>query len=245
MNHYYNARKDRLAIATEGMQPDPHYIYLGPATEPVGKMLRVHGFSEQVINRILRGNNMQEDDDWSMPSDSDKLYDSPIGALLTDAPKKEEPPQQDSRPEKAETAAQEPEQPAAPINEWMMKQVVEAYIATRDQIKEKKAALDEELKPLKDFQTKREQWLLGQLKNSGLTSANIKGVGTTYQLTQKNVRVSDQQAFIDWVLENPSERISSMDVKASKSEIVALVEDDKPLPPGIDYSTFVTVGVRR
>lgn len=171
-----------------------------------------------------------EGDNWEMPSDSDKLYDTPLAMAAEAAAEPEAPPEPEPPPEDPKIAT--------------MRKVIEAYIATRDKLKEMKTAYETSIAELKQYQENRELWLQQQLTEMGVQSARTDA-GTSYKSIVKSATVADQEEFINWILEAPAERISCMDVKASKSTISEMVEDGKLVPPGINWKTFEKVMVRR
>jgi hypothetical protein len=83
-----------------------------------------------------------------------------------------------------------------------VEEVIKKYVATRDEIAKKTAALEAELKPLKEFQEAREAFLQGELTKLGAKNISTKE-GTAMFNTQEFVRVSDWDSFVDKVFLKP------------------------------------------
>jgi hypothetical protein len=74
--------------------------------------------------------------------------------------------------------------------------VMRKYIETREEISEKTEALDKELKPMRDFQKAREEWLTAQLDAAGVNSMAAKGVATAFFKKNEWVKVDDWDVFL-------------------------------------------------
>ena len=120
--------------------------------------------------------------------------------------------------------------------------VMAAYRKTRD---EEIKALEDKVKALKVVQGKREEWLAAQLEKAGLTEMKIKGVGQTFFQTVESVTVGDKQSFLDWVKEDIEDRLCFIEVRSSKEQVQTYLEEQKVLPPGINYTTFRKIIVRK
>jgi len=122
--------------------------------------------------------------------------------------------------------------------------VIEKYVATRDLIAEKKKALDAELADLKTLQEKREAWLMSEMNRVGATSLKTPH-GTSYIDTQESVSVADGQTFQDWVYEDWNERRTFLTNAVSKTAVKQRLEDGQAPPPGVNFTTFKGIKVRR
>ena len=120
--------------------------------------------------------------------------------------------------------------------------VVAKYVETRDIIAAKKKELDAELAILKDLQTKRENWLMAEMNRIGATSIKTPH-GTSYIDTVDNVSVADWSTFFGWVQEG--QKFDFLTHAVSKSAVKQAIEDGQPPPPGVNYSQFKSIKVRR
>ena len=120
--------------------------------------------------------------------------------------------------------------------------VVAKYVETRDIIAAKKKELDAELAALKDLQAKREAWLMTEMNRLGATSIKTQH-GTSYIDTVDNVSVADWSTFFGWVQEG--QKFDFLTHAVSKSAVKQAIEDGQPPPPGVSYSQFKSIKVRR
>ncbi|KGO32951.1 hypothetical protein JT06_17395 [Desulfobulbus sp. Tol-SR] len=121
-------------------------------------------------------------------------------------------------------------------------QVVAKYVETRDIIAAKTKELNAELAVLKDLQTKRENWLMAEMNRIGATSIKTPH-GTSYIDTVDNVSVADWSTFFGWVQEG--QKFDFLTHAVSKSAVKQAIEDGQPPPPGVSYSQFKSIKVRR
>jgi len=123
-------------------------------------------------------------------------------------------------------------------------QVVAKYIETRDEIKRRQTELDEELKTLKEFQAKREQWLMGELNKLG--AKNVKTPhGTVYQTTTESVTMGDWDSFFAYVQETQQFNLLTHAVNKTAALEIMGEERQNALPPGVNYVAIRTVNVRK
>jgi len=120
--------------------------------------------------------------------------------------------------------------------------VIEKYVATRDLITEKKKALDAELADLKALQEKREAWLMSEMTRVGATSLKTPH-GTSYIETMDSVSVADWETFFTWVQANAEFEFLTHAV--SKTAVKQRLEDGQAPPPGVNFTTFKGIKVRR
>ena len=123
-------------------------------------------------------------------------------------------------------------------------QVMEAYVKTRDELAAKKKEFDASVAELKDMQSNREKWLLGQLTTQDVES--IKAAhGTCFIKWAESVTVADGEVFMSWVKADWDNRKHFLENRCSKGAVKQDLDDKKPLPPGINYNKVKTVRVRR
>lgn len=124
-------------------------------------------------------------------------------------------------------------------------EVIEHYIALRDSKKIAEDTYDTWQKanysnPMKYL----EGWLLNKLNELGVDSVSgPEGTGTAYKKLTTSVTVADAREFRRHVI--GSEDWDLIDWRANKTAVNELVEKGEALPPGVNYSSFLTVGIRR
>ena len=122
-------------------------------------------------------------------------------------------------------------------------QMVAEYIKLRDL---KKAAEDKFSAFMKENYGNRmdelELTLLDTLNKLGSDSIAAPG-GTVYKKISTSVTVADAREFQRHVI--GIEAWELIDWRANKTAVNDLVDAGEPLPPGINRTTFATVGIRR
>lgn len=120
--------------------------------------------------------------------------------------------------------------------------MVGAYVQLRD----KKQELDKEhigkVAPYVEAMGKLEQAMLSMLNDTGQENAKTKA-GTVYKSTEVSVSIADKDLFRRHVV--GGELWDLIDWKASKTSVRDIVDETGEPPPGVNYSTRITVGVRR
>lgn len=123
-------------------------------------------------------------------------------------------------------------------------QVVAKYIETRAEIKQLEDELAEKLRGLKEYQDKREQWLLGELNKIG--AKNVKTPhGTVYQTTKESVTMGDWDSFFNFVQETQQFNLLTHAVNKTAALEIMGEERQNALPPGVNYVAIRTVNVRK
>ena len=125
-----------------------------------------------------------------------------------------------------------------------MESVLAAYLRTRD---EEIAEIDRKIKSLKAIQEKREEYLTAQLlrlqKEQGTDTYKKTGLGTLFFTTKTSVKVNDREAFHTWVVEN--HKTDFLTAAVSKDSVLHMLEEEKALPPGVEYKTFKELSIRK
>ena len=121
-------------------------------------------------------------------------------------------------------------------------EIVEKYIKLRDL----KAKLDGEhkdrLAPITAAMTKAEGAILALFDQLGVDSAGT-AAGTAYRSTKTSATVADMDAFLDFVRAN--EAWHMLERRVAKTQVDEYVAANNDLPPGINYSSVVSINVRR
>lgn len=125
---------------------------------------------------------------------------------------------------------------------YTVDQIVGAYVKLRDKIKEIEKRHEEELAPHKANLATLDNHLLAHLLDNNVESVKTK-YGTTYKSIHAQVRVADGHEFRQFVIANGAWNL--VDFRANKPAAQAYVSQNNAPPPGVDYSEFVKIGVRR
>lgn len=116
------------------------------------------------------------------------------------------------------------------------------YVALRDKIKTIEEKHKAELAPFKEALTKLGDMLLQHLNT--INTDSTKGAsGTVYRTMRKAASIADGDQFRRYVI--GSEAFELLDWKANAPAVAAFIEENGVAPPGVNYSTTFTVGVRR
>ena len=116
------------------------------------------------------------------------------------------------------------------------------YVLLRDTVKALKEKHAAELKPYGIAMAAIEGVMLASLDAAGATSMKTDA-GTFYKTTQASTSIADSNEFSRHVI--GSQAWELLDWRANKTAIQAILDAGGQLPPGINYSTFTKVGVRR
>lgn len=124
---------------------------------------------------------------------------------------------------------------------------VDAVIAKYLRLREKKERIENEVKEqtqqLKDAMEKIEAWLYSHMDKQGTTSLSAKGVGTAFFNQTDYANVGDWDATLEYIKAN--DKFELLERRVSKKAVRDIIDEDKMVPPGINYGTRVTVQVRK
>lgn len=133
-------------------------------------------------------------------------------------------------------AAQAP--PAEPSIDALIRQ----YVLVRDKKAQVKKRHREELAVFDRALALFEAKFLQFLQTNGGDSFKAE-TGTIYRSTQTSATVADWEAFFDFV--HSQEAWHFLEHRCSKEAVQAFVASKGEPPPGVNLSSFTTVGVRR
>jgi hypothetical protein len=119
---------------------------------------------------------------------------------------------------------------------------IEQFIKLRDKIKADDEEHKKKMEPARDTLKKLEAVILAHLQAAGLDNAKSPA-GTAYRSTKKSATIADGEAFWNFVVANKLWDL--IDKRANSTAVTDYLEQNKQLPPGINYSTMETLGVRR
>lgn len=117
------------------------------------------------------------------------------------------------------------------------------YVKLRDRIEAENKAFAKRMEAAKEKKAKLEGLMLKILQANGAQSIK-SAYGTVYQNVKKSATVGDMGVFRDFVIDNGQFELVDMKANAGACEEY-LAEHGGALPPGVNFSQHVTVGVRR
>lgn len=121
-------------------------------------------------------------------------------------------------------------------------QLVEQMVKTRDKLKEADDAHKEKTKVARDYKERLEAALLAKLNEVGGESVKTAH-GTVYRTTRRSATIADGDVFRQFVIGN--EAFDLVDWKANANACDDFIKAEGSPPPGVNFSTAFTVGVRR
>lgn len=120
--------------------------------------------------------------------------------------------------------------------------LVSRYIAARDLKAKLVAAHKKKLEPLEAAMDKTEAAILDFFNTHGMDSAKCDA-GTAYRSMKSSATVVDMDAFLGFVQQK--EAWHFLEKRVSKAAVDEYVADTSDLPPGVSYTRFAAVNVRR
>lgn len=122
-------------------------------------------------------------------------------------------------------------------------QMVDYYVKLRAKIKEEDDAHKEKMRAKRDALEKLEGMLLQAVQATGGDSITCKGIGTVYKTVKKSATIADGDAFRRHVI--GTQDFDLLDWRANVTAVEAAITRDLEPPPGINFSSFVTVNIRK
>lgn len=116
------------------------------------------------------------------------------------------------------------------------------YVQLRDYKKAAQDELSKSLERVNEAMEVLENQLIGKLQELGANSM-ASDAGTAYLREELSVTVDDAQAYLGSCIS--AETWDALDVKANKTFIKKLLEENKELPPGVKTTRIIKIGVRR
>lgn len=123
-------------------------------------------------------------------------------------------------------------------------ELIAKYIKLRDRKAQMKKAFEEEVGKVNAVMEKMEAVILKTFQETGQTSAKTE-FGTAYTSSRTSATVADRDAFLDWVMTDPNERLMFLENRVNKTAVEQYKAANDDLPPGVNWSSEVVVGVRR
>jgi hypothetical protein len=123
---------------------------------------------------------------------------------------------------------------------------VDDVIATYMKLRDQKAAIEGEVKDkvstIKTKMEKLEAWIKEKADAEGVTSFKTKH-GTAFLTTTDYANVADWDAVLNFIQENSA--YDMLEKRVSKTAVRGYIEQEKAVPPGINYGTKLEVNVRK
>jgi hypothetical protein len=121
-------------------------------------------------------------------------------------------------------------------------QVIAAYMTLRSQKDSIEAATKEKVSGIKAKMEKLEAWIKTQADAQGVTSFKTKH-GTAFLTTTDYANVADWDVVLEFIQSKGA--FEMLEKRVSKTAVRNYVENDKFVPPGVNYGTKLEVNVRK
>ena len=123
-------------------------------------------------------------------------------------------------------------------------ELVANYIKLRDKKSQLKKQYDEKVAKVDAVMDKMEAIILKTFQDSGIDSARTDA-GTAYISTRTSATVASREELFQWIQEDFEERSIFLENRVSKVAVEQFKAANDDLPPGVNFRSEVTVGVRR
>ena len=123
-------------------------------------------------------------------------------------------------------------------------ELVANYIKLRDRKSQLKKQYDEKVAKVDAVMDKMEAIILKTFQDSGIDSARTDA-GTAYISTRTSATVGSREELFQWIQEDFEERSIFLENRVSKVAVEQFKAANDDLPPGVNFRSEVTVGVRR
>lgn len=130
------------------------------------------------------------------------------------------------------------------LNEAPDDVLVKAYVALRDERALRKKQFEQEDGEYKAKMEKIEGIFLARFATSGHESVRTT-FGTAFKQLKTSATVADKDAYVSWILDDPSERLVFLDARCNKTAVTQFKEAENDLPPGVNWREEYAIGIRR
>lgn len=120
--------------------------------------------------------------------------------------------------------------------------LVAQMVKTRDRLKEADDAHKEKTKVAREYKERLENALLAKLNDIGGESVKTAH-GTVYRTTRRTASIADGEVFRKFVIAQNA--FDLVDWKANANAVDDFIKGAGSPPPGVNFNTAFTVGVRR
>ena len=117
-----------------------------------------------------------------------------------------------------------------------------AYMVLRRKKEAIEAKVKEDISEIKAKMEKIEAWIKQQADAQGVTSFKTPH-GTAFMTTTDYANVADWDAVLSYIREN--EAYDMLEKRISKIAVRGYIEQNKSVPPGVNYGTKLEVNIRK
>ena len=121
-------------------------------------------------------------------------------------------------------------------------QAVAAYMKLRTKKAELEASIKGDLEQIESNMDKIEKWLKTQADALGVTSFKTPH-GTAFLTTKDFASVENWDAVLDFIKDTGS--FDMLNKAVNKTAVRGYIEQNKTVPPGVNYGTRVDVNIRK
>lgn len=127
-------------------------------------------------------------------------------------------------------------------NEPTVGEVIKTYMALREKKAELEAEVKERVAEVKEKMTKLESYLKVKMDETGLTSFKSDH-GTAFLTTTDYANVADWDEVVQFIKDNDAYDL--FEKRVSKMAVRGYIDQNKTVPPGINYGTKLGVNIRK
>ena len=117
-----------------------------------------------------------------------------------------------------------------------------AYMVLRRKKEAIEAKVKDDISEIKAKMEKLEAWIKQQADAQGVTSFKTKH-GTAFLTTTDFANVADWDAVLTYIRENGA--YDMLEKRISKIAVRGYIEENKSVPPGVNYGTKLEVNIRK
>lgn len=117
-----------------------------------------------------------------------------------------------------------------------------AYMVLRRKKEAIEAKVKDDISEIKAKMEKLEAWIKQQADAQGVTSFKTKH-GTAFLTTTDYANVADWDAVLTYIRENGA--YDMLEKRISKIAVRGYIEENKSVPPGVNYGTKLEVNIRK
>lgn len=120
--------------------------------------------------------------------------------------------------------------------------VIGSYMILRRKKEAIEAKVKDDISDIKAKMEKLEAWIKQQADTQGVTSFKTKH-GTAFLTTTDFANVADWDAVLTYIRENGA--YDMLEKRISKIAVRGYIEENKSVPPGVNYGTKLEVNIRK
>lgn len=120
--------------------------------------------------------------------------------------------------------------------------VIKTYMALRNKKADLESEVKEQVQAIKEKMTKLESYLKVKMDEAGLTSFKSDH-GTAFLTTTDYANVADWDEVVQFIKDN--EAYDLFEKRVSKMAVRGYIEQNKTVPPGVNYGTKLSVNIRK